>query len=192
MSPGDALLTFVSVFVAAVLAFYLDGLRERRAARAWVREYLGFWRGVLDSSRGDRAANAEGLARIATALDTWLSEGTAEPVWSDVDTVNVNTAVSFTPMLLSAGAGVVPKELVGQLFVADANAPALLRRSEYVTRLFDEYVLPLVLARVTALAPEQRRAVEKYRDEFAGLCDQMHHYLDLLDGIRAELVGLGA
>lgn len=31
MSLGDALLTFVSVFIAALRAFYLDGLRERRA-----------------------------------------------------------------------------------------------------------------------------------------------------------------
>ena len=99
MSLGDAALTFVSVFVAALLAFYLDGLRERRATEKWVREYLGFWRGVLDTAQGDRAANDEGLSRIQQALDTWLAG--AEPSWADVDSVNVNSAVSFTPLLLS-------------------------------------------------------------------------------------------
>ena len=44
MSLGEAFLTFVAVFVAALLAFYLDGLRERRATEGWVRDYLGFWR----------------------------------------------------------------------------------------------------------------------------------------------------
>ena len=52
MSLGDALLTFVSVFVAALLAFYLDGLRERRATRSWVREYLGFRRSTIELSAG--------------------------------------------------------------------------------------------------------------------------------------------
>ena len=42
MSVGGAALTFVSVFVAALLAFYLDGLRERRATEGWVKGYLGF------------------------------------------------------------------------------------------------------------------------------------------------------
>ena len=63
MSLGDALLTFVSVFVAALLAFYLDGLRERRATRAWVREYLGFRRATL---AGD-AELASGERRDARA-----------------------------------------------------------------------------------------------------------------------------
>ncbi len=191
MSLGDALLTFVSVFIAALLAFYLDGLRERRSARAWVSEYLGFWRGVLDRSSGDRATNEEGLVLIGTALDTWLADGPSEPDWAYVDAVNVNTAVSFTPLLLSAGAGVVPKELVGQMFTADATAPALLKRSASVSRLFEAQILPLVLARVATLDPGQRRAVERYREEFLGLRDHMRHYLDLLDEIRAELVRLG-
>jgi hypothetical protein len=191
MGPGDALLTFVSVFVAALLAFYLDGLRERRSARAWVTEYLGFWKGVLDRSSGDRASNDEGLVRIGAALDAWLADGPDQPDWTHVDAVNVNTAVSFTPLLLSTGAGVVPKDLVGQMFTADATAPALLKRSESVTRLYDAHVLPLVLARVTTLTPEQRRSVERYRDEFLGLREHMHAYLDLLDDIRAELVRLG-
>lgn len=190
MSIGDAVLTFVSVFVAALLAFYLDGVRERRATERWVREYLGFWRGVLDSAQGDRAGNEVGLQRIETALDIWLADEGLEPNWADVDSINVNTAVSFTPLLLSAGASAVPKELLGQMFVADATAPALLRRSEGVTRLFEAHVLPLVLGCVLELSPEQRRAVARYRAEFLGLRDHMSGYLDLLDGVREELTRL--
>jgi|SRR3954470_23169833 hypothetical protein len=191
MSLGDALLTFVSVFVAALFAFYLDGLRERRATRGWTREYLGFWRSVLELSQGDRAANEESLARVQAALDTWLGGHGTAPDWTDVDSINVNTAVSFTPLLLSTGASSVPKALLGQMFTADATAPALLRRSESVARLYDAHVLPLVLGEVVDLSPEQRRAVERYRTEFRGLRDHMSGYLDLLDAVRVELVRLG-
>jgi hypothetical protein len=62
MSLSGALLTFVSVFVAALLAFYLDGLRERRATQQWVKEYLGFWRDLLDSTAGEPRATRPAYA----------------------------------------------------------------------------------------------------------------------------------
>jgi hypothetical protein len=193
MSFGDAVLTFVSVFVAALLAFYLEGLRERRATEGWVRDYLGFWRTTLETTRGERTANEEALQRIDDALGRWLDLGSTgvEPVWADLDTVNVNSAITFTPLLLSSGMSVVPPDLMRQMFTADATAPALLRRAEGAARLFDAHVLPLVLGQVTWLNPEQRHAVERYRTEFAGLRAQMNVYLEQLAGIRDELVRTG-
>jgi hypothetical protein len=193
MSLGDAFLTFVSVFVAAVLAFYLEGLRERRATESWVRDYLGFWRTTLEATRVERAANEEGLQRIDDALGRWLDLGSSgvEPVWTDLDSINVNTAITFTPLLLSSGVSAVPSELLRLMFVADATSTVLLRRADGVARLFDAHVLPLVLARETWLNPEQRHAVERYRAEFDGLRTTMTHYLDQLDRIREELVRAG-
>lgn len=190
MSIGDALLTFVSVFVAAALAFYLDGLREKRATAAWVREYLGFWRRFLADSSGDRETNERGLARIRAALDAWLADE-GEPAWSDLQAVNVNSAVNFSSLLLSAGAGVVPPELLSKMFTADATAAMVIRRSEGVTRLFEMQVQPLVLSRVAELSPPERRAVELYREEFAHLVDQMTAFMEQLDEIRIGLVQLG-
>ncbi|WP_151081667.1 hypothetical protein [Nocardioides cynanchi] len=193
MSLGDAVLTFVSVFVAALLAFYLEGLRERRATADWVRDYLRFWRTTLESTAGEREANQEGLQRIDDALGRWLDLGSSgvEPVWADLDSVGVNAAITFTPLLLSSGVSAVPGELLRLMFVADASAPALLRRAESVARLFEAQVLPLVLSQVTWLQPEQRHAVERYRVEFAGLRAQMNDYLEQLDRIRHELVQAG-
>jgi hypothetical protein len=193
MSLGDAVLTFVSVFVAALLAFYLEGLRERRATEGWVRDYLGFWRTTLDATTGERAANEEGLQRIDDALGRWLELGSSgvEPVWADLDAVGVHSAISFTPLLLSGGVSAVPGDLLRLMFVADATSPTLLRRAEAVSRLFDAHVLPLVLGRVTWLNPEQRHVVERYRSEFAGLRGQMNDYRDQLDRIRDELVRAG-
>ena len=193
MSFGDAVLTFVSVFVAALLAFYLEGLRERRATDGWVRDYLGFWRSRLETTRNEQAGNDEALQRIDDALGRWLDLGSSgvEPVWADLDAVNVNSAITFTPLLLSSGVSAVPPDLLRLMFTADATAPALLRRAEAAARLFDAHVLPLVLGRLTWLSPEQRHAVERYRTEFAGLRAQMNAYLDQLSQIREELVRAG-
>jgi hypothetical protein len=193
VSLGGAALTFVSVFVAALLAFYLDGLRERRAARRWVSEYLGFWRDILEQSASERDGNDAIMERIDHALGRWLDtrEGVSEPDWSDIDTVNVNTAIAFTPLLLSTGAKSVPIELLRQMFLADATVPALAKRSEIVASVFYERILPLRLDRVVQLTPEQRNSVEFFRLEFAGMRDQMRVYLTMLDGIREELVRLG-
>jgi hypothetical protein len=190
VSLGDAALTFVSVFVAALLAFYLDGLRERRATQRWVREYLGFWRGMLHSSQQERAGNDAMMARIDQALARWL-EPAGEPEWSDVDSVNVNNSFDFTQLLLSSGVGTVPPHLLEGLFEADATRPALQGTAEVVTRLFESEIRPLVLARVVDLDPTQRRAVELYRAEFARLAGMLRSYVDRLDVIHDELVRAG-
>jgi hypothetical protein len=130
MSLGDALLTFVSVFIAALLAFYLDGVRERRATRAWVREYLGFWRRMLQSAADERRGNEGMLGRIDEALGVWLATGPPEPDWQYVDAVNVNNSFQFTPQLLGDAVGVTPPELMQRMFVADATSPAVRGTSE--------------------------------------------------------------
>jgi hypothetical protein len=190
VSLGDAALTFVSVFIAALLAFYLDGLRERRATRRWVREYLGFWRGMLHAAQEERAANDAMMARIDGALAGWLGDG-GDPEWADVDAVNVNNSFDFTQLLLSSGVGAVPPDLLERLFVADATRPALQGTSEVVTRLYETEIRPLVLARVVDLDPAQRRAVELYRAEFGRLAGMLRSYVERLDEIHDELVRAG-
>lgn len=192
MSLGDAVLTFLSVFVAALLAFYLDGLRERRATRAWVREYLGFWRGLLESTAGEGAANEAGFRTIDGALGGWLSGGAGSPpTWDLVDAINVNAAVRFTPALLGAGGRAIAPELMQKLFVADALAPALQTRADFVQRLFETEIRPRVLDQVLPLDGRARRAVELYRRELAGLADQMRDYTTHLRDICDDLVRLG-
>ena len=108
MSLGDAGLTFVSVFVAALLAFYLDGLRDKRATERWVREYLGFWRGLLQSTADEGVANEAGMHRVEAAVDGWLAAGAdGLPAWDDIDAMNVNATVRFTPPLLNTGGSVL-------------------------------------------------------------------------------------
>jgi len=192
MSLGDAGLTFVSVFVAALLAFYLDGLRDKRATERWVREYLGFWRGLLQSTGDEGVANEAGMHRVEAAIDGWLAAGAdGLPAWDDIDAMNVNATVRFTPPLLNTGGSVLPPELMQKLFVADALAPALTARSEFATRLFETEVRPLVLAEVVPLEGQDRRSVELYRRELLGLFEQMRDYSTYLQEIREELVRLG-
>src|SRR3954452_12079511 len=188
MSLGDAALTFVSVFIAALLAFYLDGLRERRATRGWVREYLGFWRGTLQSAADERGANDAMLGRIAVVLDAWLVPGGPEPDWQYVDAVNVNNSFQFTPQLSGDAVGVVPPGLMRLMFVADATRPALASTADVGARLFESEIRPLVLGRVVDLDPTQQRAVELYRAEFGRLRELLRGYGDQLDGILREMV----
>jgi hypothetical protein len=193
MSPGGALLTFVSVFVAALLAFYLDGLREKRATQRWLHEYLGFWRGFMDSLGDEGEQNEAGVRVIERALDEWLAgAGPKQVEWGSIDAMNVNATVRFTGHLLSAAsAGMLPAELMRQLFLADAMAPTLTARAQFVTRLFESDVRPLVLDRVAPIDGRDRRAVELYRHEFLGLFALLQSYSEHMRGIQAELTRLG-
>ncbi|MGC4109128.1 MAG: hypothetical protein QM747_01580 [Nocardioides sp.] len=192
MSLGDALLTFVSVFVAALLAFYLDGLRERRATRGWVREYLGFWRGFMASRGDEEQQNATGVHQIEDALAGWLTARTPEEVtWAHIDTMNVNATVRFTQHLLNESASLLPAELMNDLYVADATAPMLTARGQYVTRIFEAEIRPLVLDREVPLDGRDRRAVELYSGEFTALFQQLQAYTDHMRKIQGELTRLG-
>jgi hypothetical protein len=130
------------VFVAALLAFYLDGLRARRATRRWVTEYLGFGRSMMEAGAAEREEDDAVLVRIDTAVDRWLSVagGGPEPVWSDIDALSVSTSISFAPLLLGSGVGV--------LFYADATVPVLRSTSEAVSRLYEAEIRGPVAARV--------------------------------------------
>lgn len=193
MTLGDAGLTFVSVFVAALLAFYLDGLRERRATEKWVREYLGFWRGWLGAHPEERATNEAYLDRIDAALADWLDPGRSgrQPRWAEIDTINVNNPMVFTPLLLSTGVSVVRPDLLQRLFRADATAPALKDSSEWVSRFYEDHIRPLVLARIDCLDALQRRAVETYRSEFAQFSELTRQYQGMLRAIHEELAARG-
>jgi hypothetical protein len=191
VSFGDAVLTFVSVFVAALLAFYLDGLRERRATRRWVDEYLGFWRTTLQGAADDRHGSEGMLGLIDDALGVWLAPGPDEPDWQYVDAVNVNGSVQFTPHLLGGAVGEISPELMQRMFVADATFPAVRATADVVTRLFETEIRPLALARVLDLDPVQRRTVELYRGEFARMRNLLRQYRDRLDALLTDLVEAG-
>jgi hypothetical protein len=75
--------------------------------------------------------------------------------------------------------------------VVDALAPAMTTRSEFVERLFEVEVRPLVLGQVVPLEGRDRRVVELYRREFLGLFDQMRDYTTQLGSVREELGRLG-
>jgi hypothetical protein len=194
MSLAEAAAIFVSVLAAVLLACYVEGLRERRATESLVRDHLRVWGTTLEASMGDRVADRERLQRIDDALGRWLELGSSgvEPAWGDLESVSVGFPVSLTPVLLGSGAGAVPADLLAQLFIAEAWAPALRRRAESLSRLFDHHVLPLVLRREAWLDPEQRNAVERYRAELGELRDRIDAYLDQLDRIRERLAGAGS
>ena len=77
------------------------------------------------------------------------------------------------------------------VYFADVVAPALQTRADFVERLFDSEVRPLVLDQVAPLDGRGRRTVELYRRELAGLGDQMRDYTAHLRDICDDLVRLG-
>jgi hypothetical protein len=148
---------------------------------------------MLGSNPGERTVNEAHLDRIDAALADWLDPGRSgrQPRRADIDTINVNNAIAFTPLLLSGGVSVVPADLLQRLFLADATAPALKGSSEWVSRFYEAQVRPLVLARVDGLDDVQRRVVETYRSEFAQLSELTRQYQSMLGSIHDELAAAG-
>lgn len=191
MSLGGALLTFVSVFVAALLAFYLDGLRERRATERWVKEYLGFWRGMLQSAAAERADNDAVLTRVHDAVARWLTcaKSGQEPTWSDIDAVNYNNSISFTPLLLSAGSAWSRPSCSGSCSSPTPRVPPWAPTRTTPSGSSRPSSGRWCWAASFDLAPSQRTAVEQYLAEFERLRERS---ADWQAGIDEILEGLEA
>jgi hypothetical protein len=192
MTWDEALLTFGSLFLAALFAFYLDSLRERRATRRWVREYLGFWARTMAPFEDGRIAGQAMFARVDDAVQRWLATDRTgiEPDWDAIDGIDVSSSVSITPQLFGASLEAISPGLLALMFEVDSRAVVVQAQSAATLRLFETLLRPLVLRRAPLHADEERRAVELYRRDLAGLGQLVDAFGDqmvaVLNGLRAE------
>ena len=189
MTWSEALLTFGSLFLAAVFAFYLDSLRERRRTKRWVFEYLRFWSERLRSYESERGQNMELFSRVDQALGQWLVDGPGapEPEWVMIDAMSVNTPISFTPSLFGEALEVVSPQLLRSMFEVDAVLPQLRSHSEATVRLFEQMLRPLVLRRQHRLDDAERRAVEQFRREMQTVRALVQQFSDRVADVVAGL-----
>jgi hypothetical protein len=190
VSWGGAALTFASIFLAGVVAFYLDSLRERRARERWVHEYLGFWRRQLESIEGERERNQALFDRIDDTLGAW-ADGEEPADWDDVEVLNFTTPLSLTPILFGEGMSVVPPDLLTAMFELDTTLPGLSILSESAVRLFETEIRPMQMARRCPLAETERRFVERYRGKLRDTWRGYAALYDQLDGLLALMRAKG-
>lgn len=185
MTFTEASLTFGSLFLAALFAFYLDSIRERRGTRRWVHEYLGFWRTMLESFVDEREALRATIDKLDSVLGDWLDDTpeASEPDWSAIDGFNFSSAISLTPNLLGEGMSVVPSDLLRSMFILDAMIPGLASSSNSTLALYESEVRPLQLRRAWPLAPDQSRAVSLYRSEVSKVGVMMEALYTQLDDL---------
>ncbi len=193
MSWSDFLLTFVSLFAAALLAFYLESVRERRATRRWVWEYLGFWRDVIETFADEKDSNLELFDFVDAALDRLFTanEDVSEAEWESVDGLLFNSAVSLTPTLLGEASGVVPPDLLRRMFVLDALVQQVRANSQNTFTIFETFLRPLALDRPWPLSGAQVRSVALYRRELASLRSLVESLYVQLDELVQSMRSVG-
>lgn len=187
MTWTEALLTFASLFLAGVFAFYLENLRERRATRRWVREYLGFWRQQFESFGAEKDANRRLFTRLDAALADWLEPSGDPPDWDLVDGISFVSSIALTPNLFGEGMSAVPPDLLHDMFAVDATVPVLALESDTTMRLFESEIRPLKMRREWPLANEDARLVELYRSEMATAWTLVDAHYDQVDALLQRM-----
>lgn len=193
MSWSQAATSFVSLFAAALLAFYLDSLRERRATRRWVDEYLAFWLDLLGTSEAERTHVTSLFDADLRALDALSDGGERRPedAWESLQTITIESPVALTPPLLGEGAAVVPVGLLRQMFEVDAYVAGFRSQTQSMHALFDSQVRPLTLRRPWPLNDEETRALALYRRELSGLRSVLDEIYDRLTRLAKDLQAAG-
>ena len=194
MTWSDALLSFVSVFAAAALAFYLDSLRERRTTRRWVWEYLRFWRALLATlilEWRDVLELFDEMDRTLTLLTAGQDEPTQEQ-WERVDVFALNTTIVLTPPLLGEASGVVPPQVLHKLFLADEFFATVRNQAAHTAQMFESLVRPVVLRQVWPLEAEMQRGVGFYQRELAEFRSLLEQLARQLAELVAELQAIDA
>jgi len=201
VSWNEAIIAFVSLFVGALLAFYLESLRERRATRRWVWEYLGFWRELMESFAEQKAVNLGLFDSVDAALGRLLpaddaaadgaADAAADTDWEAVDGLLFNSAISLSPSLLGEASAVVPADLMRSMVVVDAVVQHVKASSETTYSLYESLVRPLVLRRDWPMSAEQRRALALYRRDLALLRALIESLYDQLADLAKQMRAAG-
>ncbi|MGI8881414.1 MAG: hypothetical protein ACR2KJ_13090 [Jatrophihabitans sp.] len=155
----SVLVTFVSVLFAAFLAFWLDDVRERRALKRWVDQYLAQVGRGLDITRSAVVGIAGELQASIASLRRWERASEADDLdgadWAQVIVTIVTSPPDFTPLLGGDAVRVTDPALVSAIIDVDAAAQAVeltTRRLEsgyahgIVTAAWAERTMPLATA----------------------------------------------
>ena len=182
MNLPDIIIQFVTVFLGAFLAFWLENVRERRQLRSWLSKYLRA--GYSDLAKSQHKVE-EGLLSLRAYVATFgrLSEPDTTPTEEDWKTLSAQIAAEFGRnnfLFESESLNVLAPELVGRLKDMQTVTDDVQRWFEKFEALHSAYILPLVVERPDKLTASQRRALALTKKA-------LNNWLESLESANAKI-----
>jgi hypothetical protein len=157
---GEFLLALLTVFLGALLAFFVDNLRERRRLAEWVRRYLRDVRGGLADTTRALTPVLASLAETADALSNLVDD--KQPQWETLATATATTPPDLMSALRGEGITAVPPHVVSALQGVETSAQELHLRANRLASMHDRFILPIYLERPSRITTIERRGIELF------------------------------
>lgn len=189
MTFVDIIIQFVTVFLGAFLAFWLENVRERQQLRGWLKKYLR-------DSYVELAATVENLPPFVSQLEaelarfSELSEGKRDPTEEDWKHIGGIVTAQFSGaqfLFESEALNVLTGDVIRHLkLLQDATDSAKVTFNQFHS-IQEAYVYPLAIERPESLSAAQRRslglagnAFERFVTEIKALIQQAPEVLAVL------------
>jgi hypothetical protein len=185
VSVADALLMFVATFVGVILAFALDGWRQRATHMKWIESYVGGMVRRLGATVDGQRQLLALLASRSSAFDHWLG-ATAEGDLSDEDWRLLSNpalilGLDLSALLRSEILTDIPVELVETLQELDDKFQMGAASSNEALTAHRMFTATLVFDRVVPLSPQQANVVRDAQDSAAIVYAVAQELLGALD-----------
>ena len=146
----EILLQFLTVFLGAFLAFWLENLRERNQRKTWAKRYLHLYYKALQEQLAQEEENAEQkLPLYQKFIDG--EEAMSEEDWNLLSSVTLEADDKQTSLIHSEFLTVLPAELVTTLAEVEKLQIISLEISTLLMNFFQERIFPIILTHTTPL-----------------------------------------
>jgi hypothetical protein len=162
----EILLQFLTVFLGAFLAFWLENLRERRQLKQWVRKYLRRTYKALNEERSSEEASIPVLAQQLSTLEKFSSPETptlTENDWNSLSNIHYNFQKESVSLLEGEALQVIDASLIKALEQVERLDFACDKLSELYVNAYKDYMMPILLQQPTPPTEVQKQAVAYVR-----------------------------
>jgi hypothetical protein len=182
---ADALLMFLATFIGVILAFALDGWRQRATHVKWLESYVGGMVRRLGATVDGQRQLLELLASRSNAFDHWLGAAAAGDLsdedWRLLSNPAVILGLDLSALLRSEILTDIPAELVETLQELDDQFQLGAFSSNEALTAHRMFTAPLVFDRVVPLSPEQANIVRDAQESAAIVYSVAQELLGVLD-----------
>jgi hypothetical protein len=161
----EILLQFLTVFLGAFLAFWLENLRERRQLKTWVKKYLQRGYETMRQEQLQEEAEIPKLEQQLHTLEKFSSSELhiGEEDWRDLAHVYYNFQKESISLLDGEALRVLDAELIKTVQTVETLNFACAKVSELYTNAYKDYVIPLVLRQPTLPTKAEQQGIEYVR-----------------------------
>jgi hypothetical protein len=190
MNWRELLLQFLTIFLGAFLAFWLENLRERQQLKSWVKKYLKSSYDELSEQLLEEEEMLKGLPKLLGVYPKFCEDDTkdiSDEDWKSLGHVMYSFSKDTSSLLEGEALRVIDARLAKVLSQAEKAEFALLKVNELWSAFHDHAIRAICLKQLLPLSKEEKRQVKSCHELGLKLLEYRQKNLEAKKNLLREL-----